>query len=300
MAKSGSLLEMLSEDEEQAKAAALELPPAEPLREPNAQQIVAIDAPLDVYAVRVLAGPGSGKTFVMTRRVACLLGYGVQPQDIVAVTLTKAMAGEMWDRLVRLLPSVVNTPLERTVCTIHALCYRIWRDWTGENRKVPRPYEIDQKLEELADANGFNGDRGMKATPDVLQAWVNSSKGAGYETLKSDQFFLSRVPDPWIAKALYEIRVGFDEWLAREGYITFADMMLNVEVLLRDDKAARALGGRYVIVDEGQDATNQAMRILTRLSQGGQFFIVGDADQLLFRFAGATPEANLGSGWETI
>ena len=269
-------------------------------RDPNSQQVEAILAPIESAAVRVLAGPGSGKTFVMTRRVAHLLEMRIRPDDIVAVTLTKAMATEMWERLVRLIPNVANSPLERTVCTIHALCYRIWRGWTGESRRIPRRYEIEQTLEDLGNIAGFNGDRGLKATPDVLESWVNVSKSAGYSTLKSQNWYRKVIPDSWIAEALFKVRRGFDEWMAKEGYITFEDMMLNVELLLRDDKTAAALCGRYIIVDEGQDATNQAMRILTKLAQGGQFFIVGDADQLLFRFAGATPERNLGTGWETL
>jgi len=255
-------------------------------------QLAAIQAPLD-RPVRVLAPPGSGKTTVIAARYAFLVENGVDPDSIVAVTFSKSMASELLDRIQRRCPRV-NTS---QVCTIHALCYRILAA-EGDTRGVAKEWQIRKTIEEAAAEVHLN------AGWQEIRWWLDRSKAAGItsddnETL--ERFFLTRLP-PAIARQLVNVRWEVDRTLKAQNLLTFPDMLLDIETQLRTNENFRARWQakfQYIIVDEGQDTSGQAMRILTKLAEPqNQFFIVGDSDQLLYRFSGATPEDNLFHGFD--
>lgn len=292
-------------DDEQQAAGSL----STPVIVPNAQQLAAIQAPVNA-AIRVLAGPGSGKTFCVARRYAHLLANGAQPTDILAVTFNKTMADELLSRIIKVNPSVRGTDAEKQVCTIHALCYRLLRA-TGDRRNVAKEWQVKKIMTEIAEKLWpYADDRpGYKE----ILAWINGAKAQGLTTADDLNFFSKCIDKNGrnAGRKLHQARRQFDDGLRRnvhyktkrpESLLTFADMPLDVERKLTTDRSFREkyqARFKWVVVDEGQDTSAQAMRILSTLAEPQkQFYIVGDTDQLLYRFAGAMPEANLYEGFE--
>lgn len=268
-----------------------------PKNEPNPYQKEAISFDIG-EAVRVLAPPGSGKTFVIERRVAHLLDCGVAPRHIFAVTFTKSMAEEAYARIKRLNPSIAGSALEQQICTIHALCYRILRK-EGDSRRKAETWKVKRAI----------SDKAQELWPDVAErpgwkeiySWVTVPKFTGLDMNEDTSFFVERLGE-YHGSRLDKMRKHFDETMRKENLLTFADMLFDCEVLLRTNQDARERWQgkvEYMIVDEGQDTGGQAMRVLTELAKPqDNFFVVGDSDQMMFRFAGATPEGNLFGGFE--
>lgn len=287
-------------------------PPAV-IRTPNASQKAAIEA--DIHTpLRVLAPPGSGKTFVMALRYAYLLAQGVEPEHIVAVTFNRTMADELLARIARVNPRIAEmlesnptAAAVQQITTIHALCYRILRA-EGDKRSVPdkdgrvKPWQVRKAWEDIIAVLWPVVDK--RPGWQEVESVVYTAKGQGLDSQHDMELFGS-ICDKFgnnIGQELHLARQRFDEWCQRQGVIQFPDMLYEVDVRLRDDPAFKLRWQtkfHYVLVDEAQDTSAQAMRILTTLAAPqDQITVVGDTDQLLYRFTGATPEANLYDGFE--
>jgi DNA helicase-2/ATP-dependent DNA helicase PcrA len=233
----------------------------------------------------VVAGAGSGKTRVLTYRVAYLLEQGVKPNEILAITFTNKAAAEMRSRI-----EAAVGPRARAIwiLTFHAACGRILRreaERLGYRSNFTIYDQADQIrlvrtcLEELErDPKRF--------TPRGIHAQISNAKNQLISpdeyAQRVESFFDQTVAD---AYQLYQRRlfalnaVDFDDLL-----------MLTVEVLRRfpeaRDRWARAF--RYVMVDEYQD-TNHAQYVLLQLlsSHSNNLMVVGDPDQSIYRFRGA-------------
>ena len=268
----------------------------------NKQQKAAVNIGIDVPGVCINAGPGSGKTLSMTHRVGELLRLKVNPNKIVVVTLTINAAAEMWERLIKVQPQLRNTSLERRVCTIHALSFRIWGkhigralnvlSGQGESRLI-----LKDVLEDIMAQVGFGWTQDI-ITSDGLYDWINFAKSEAMVGTNARAFFVMHL-GPKTGDAIYEAFIRFNEWCEKGGWTTFADMLLNVDLLLRDPAMRKRYSGYIVIVDEAQDTNEQSMRILAALARGGQLWQVGDISQSLFEFAGAHPDKNIGTGFES-
>jgi len=231
---------------------------------PNQSQKKAIEAQINTD-LRVLAGPGSGKTYVIEHRFAYLVSQGINPNQILVCTFSKNMADEMGKRIQRTCP---RANLEY-ISTIHAFCYRVLCKWYVDSRwynwKVPKDWEIKKAIEEIISLVWRVGER-----PSASETfdYICLSKHHGLTTDDSYQFYidlLGQEQGAW----LYEIRSRFDAWLNRSQYLTFADMLFLVEQRLKKDGAwRRLLQSRFshVIIDESQDTSYQAMRILVTVS----------------------------------
>ncbi|HEY8407515.1 MAG TPA: UvrD-helicase domain-containing protein, partial [Gaiellaceae bacterium] len=236
--------------------------------------------------VLVIAGAGSGKTRVLTRRIAHLLhAVGVKPPEILAITFTNKAAGEMRERLVDL----VGPPARAAwVMTFHAACGRILR------REAPRLgyrtnftiYDsadqvrlVKQCLEEL--------DRDPKRfTPRGIHSQISNAKNQliGPEEYKSRvaSFYDQTVADVY---DLYQRR------MFGSNAVDFDDMLyLTVDVLERFPEAREKWqkAFRYVLVDEYQDTNHAQYRLLQLLAEPDlNVFAVGDPDQSIYAFRGA-------------
>jgi DNA helicase-2/ATP-dependent DNA helicase PcrA len=236
--------------------------------------------------VLVIAGAGSGKTRVLTRRIAHLLNaVGVKPPEILAITFTNKAAGEMRERLVDL----VGPPARASwVMTFHAACGRILR------REAPRlGYRSNFTIYDSADQTRLvkqcleELERDPKRfTPRGIHSQISSAKNQliGPEEYKSRvaSFYDQTVAD------VYEL---YQRRMFTSNAVDFDDMLyLTVDVLERFPEAAEKWqkAFRYVLVDEYQDTNHAQYRLLQLLAAlHGNVFAVGDPDQSIYSFRSA-------------
>ncbi len=236
--------------------------------------------------VLVVAGAGSGKTRVLTRRIAHLLGaVGVKPSEILAITFTNKAAGEMRERV----GDLVGTPARAAwVMTFHSACGRILRreaqrlgyrsnftiyDQADQIRLVKRC------LEELErDPKRF--------TPRGIHSQISNAKN----TLVGPAEYTERVAS-FYDQTVAEVYDLYQKRLFASNAVDFDDMLfLTVDVLERFPEAREKWqeAFRYVLVDEYQDTNHAQYRLLQLLAQQHRnVFAVGDPDQSIYGFRGA-------------
>jgi DNA helicase-2/ATP-dependent DNA helicase PcrA len=234
----------------------------------------------------VVAGAGSGKTRVLTHRVAHLISaVGVQPNEILAITFTNKAAGEMRSRLEDLLPEVAR---RIWILTFHAACGRILR------REAPRLgyrtnftiYDqadqvrlVKQCLEEL--------ERDPKRFPARgIHDHISSAKNQ----LISPAEYRNRV-DSFYDQTVAEVYDLYQRRLFAANAVDFDDLlMLTVDVLERFPEAKERWqkAFRYILVDEYQDTNHAQYRLLQLLAEKHRnVCVVGDPDQSIYAFRGA-------------
>jgi len=253
------------------------------LRGLNPQQRAAVEAG-DGPAL-ILAGPGSGKTRVLTNRVAYLIeARGVDPRHIMAVTFTNKAAREMKDRLDRLLGP--NRAAELTLGTFHANCARFLRR-DAPHLGLSRDFVIydadDQEALVKRALKDLNVDDKKYKPSSVLNA-ISAAKS---ELIP---------PGAYVARTYWHEAVGrvyahYQDLLRANNALDFDDLLMAVVQLF--DANPVVLGYyqnryRYILVDEFQD-TNTAQYTLLRQMAGRSrnLFVVGDEDQSIYKFRGA-------------
>jgi DNA helicase-2/ATP-dependent DNA helicase PcrA len=249
----------------------------------NAGQLQAVTA-LD-GAVLVLAGAGSGKTRVLTRRIAHLLHTGAHPESILAVTFTNKAASEMKERVVELVGEIGR---KIWVSTFHSSCGRILRadieplGWT-------RRFTIYDDDDQVRLMRQLIVDRGLDPrdrSPEHFLAQIDRYKNALMtvdDVLASRR---SRLGDP-----LLELWRDYEESLKASDAVDFNDLIGLVVRLFEEhpDVAARWRERfQYVLVDEYQDTNRAQYRVLQLLvREHGNLCCVGDDDQSIYGFRGA-------------
>lgn len=238
----------------------------------NKEQSAYVYAPLEAN-IRVMAGPGSGKTHSTIERIVYLIENGIKPENIVYVCFNVSMAEEGYNRILRRVPFVANTPLRDQICTIHALCYRMLKRF-GEKRKKADDYIVESTLKEIILGNEkkcvygeYENDVEKPGWKEVLY-WINFIKANGIIN-NEDVAFLKSHLGAYHAQKIHNIRLRFDETLTKMGLLTFNDMFYEVEQQLMRDTTFRTYWQErftHVLVDEGQDVNAQALRILITIS----------------------------------
>jgi DNA helicase II / ATP-dependent DNA helicase PcrA len=252
----------------------------------NDEQRAAVTAP---YApTLVLAGAGSGKTRVLTHRIAwAVRALGASPYNVLAVTFTNKAAGEMRHRIEPLLGMPGSA---MWVGTFHGIAHRLLRLHHAECG-LPRGFQIldseDQQrvVKKLVRAQGLDETRFV---PREVQYYINHRKDEG---IRPEQVKAGYDPMQQTLRKLY---ADYEESCQRNGVVDFAELLLRAFELWRDDPS---LLGHYrsrfthVLVDEFQD-TNTIQYAWTRLIAGpeGAPFVVGDDDQSIYRWRGAKVE----------
>jgi len=263
------------------------MPPAEldhpllrNLNAPQREAVTHVDGPL-----LILAGAGSGKTTVITRRIAWLIEEeGVRPASILAMTFTNKAAGEMAERVQRL----VSVPAGQLwVSTFHSFCTRILRR-EGDRTPVGRDFVIfdpsDQRslvkqvLAELKLAEKqFHPKKVLEVISDFKNRCLLPDEARG------------EFQDPWTRKVL-DVYDGYQQGLRHNRACDFDDLLLHTERLFRDPgvQSAYAERFRYILVDEYQD-TNKAQYLLVQhLARAHHnLCVVGDEDQSIYGWRGA-------------
>ena len=253
------------------------------LEQLNPQQRSAVTA--GEGPVLVLAGPGSGKTRVLTQRIAYLIGYeGARPYQMLAVTFTNKAAREMESRVQKLLGEEMTRGL--LLGTFHSTCARILR---RESERLPVNGEFvifdaddQEKLVKNAIKELNLNDKQYRAV--AVHAAISRAKN---ELIGPDDFPIENYRDE-VVKRIYK---RYQELLRQSNAVDFDDMLLLTANLLEQhpdvrDKYAQRF--HHVLVDEFQD-TNQAQYLLVKQlsSVHKNIFCVGDPDQSVYRWRGA-------------
>lgn len=236
----------------------------------------------------VLAGPGSGKTMVLTWRVRYLTEFcHINPGEILVITFTKAAAREMKERYLRLTGSQ-NTAV--SFGTFHAVFFQILKLAYGY--RADNILREEEKYRFLKDAV-FR----QKLEPDD-EAELISSIAAEISRVKNERIDLqSYKAESCDTKSFCTIFNEYDNRLRRSNKIDFDDMLVYCYELLKERKdilSAWQRKFRYILVDEFQDI-NQIQYDVVRLlaAPENNLFIVGDDDQSIYRFRGAKPQIML-------
>src|SRR5690625_3971023 len=243
----------------------------------NDAQREAVTAPPG--AVLVLAGAGSGKTRVLTRRIAWVIATeGVAPEEILAVTFTNKAAREMRGRVEQLLDRPAT---DLWIGTFHGLAHRLLRRH-HEAARLPRSFQIldagDQQrlIRRLLKSLGLSD---MEWPPRRIAGIIGRTKDEGRRLA---EFVPGNDPRD---RTLAQILAAYDEACERSGLVDFAELLLRATRLLLDNPeiAARYRARfRHILVDEFQDTnTVQYMWVRALAGPGIKPFIVGDDDQCL-------------------
>ena len=232
----------------------------------------------------VLAGAGSGKTRVLTTRMAWLIQTGqVSPQGLLAVTFTNKAAREMLARVSALLPI---DPRGLWIGTFHGLCNRMLRAHYRD-AGLPQSFQILDTADQLAaikrllKANAVDDE---KYPPRDVQRFINGAKEDGQRPGDVEAFDSFR-------RRMIEIYTLYEAQCQREGVVDFPELLLRAYELLARNEPIRShyqRRFRHVLVDEFQDTNTLQYKWLTLLAGGGAImFAVGDDDQSIYAFRGA-------------
>jgi DNA helicase-2/ATP-dependent DNA helicase PcrA len=233
----------------------------------------------------VLAGAGSGKTRVLTNRIAWLIGVcGIAPEAILAVTFTNKAAGEMRERVVKLLgPDAEGVWLS----TFHSSCVRILRREIGHLGRSRGfvIYDEDDTLSLVREALRRHG-RDPKEEARALRWRIDQWKNAGLLPAAAAE----RAPD-LESEAAAEVYTTYQRLLAEANALDFGDLLLlAVELFDRFPAVLRHYQERwqYVLVDEYQDTNRVQYRLVNQLAGGHRnLCVVGDVDQSIYGWRGA-------------
>ena len=236
----------------------------------------------------VLAGPGSGKTRVITRRIAALIARGVPPWQILALTFTNKAAGEMRERVGRLVARDDGSRTGLVVSTFHAHCASILRRFGGPIGLQPgfSIYDTADQKDAIKSAIEEAGLSSTQWTPASVLAEISASKNA----LRGAAEYLARANDFW-TRSVAGAFTAYETTLSRSNAVDFDDLLLKVALLLRDNAEVRGLlqaRHQWVLVDEYQD-TNHAQFVIAHAlaEQSRNLFVVGDPDQSIYGWRGA-------------
>lgn len=238
-------------------------------------------------AVLVLAGAGSGKTRVLTSRIAYIVEEkGVPAEAILAITFTNKAANEMKERLSRIVD------VSRSwVCTIHSMCVRILRMYAqevgiGSNFSIYSETERNNIVKKSFQECGFDDDKLLKS----VKYHIANAKMEGLEPDAYEQAYAGE-PDIGDVTKVYR---RYQKHLRENNALDFDDLLNETRNLLNRNREAREyLGGRfrYILVDEFQDTNAVQYEIVCALaSVHGNLFVVGDDDQSIYGWRGAKIE----------
>ena len=248
----------------------------------NVPQLQAVTLP-PLHAL-ILAGAGSGKTRVLTTRIAWLMSTNqVGPHGVLAVTFTNKAAREMTARLSALVP--INTR-GMWIGTFHGLCNRLLRAHFRE-AGLPQTFQILDSADQLAMVKRLLKNLNVddeKYPPRELCHFINAHKEQGVRAAQAEAW------DNYTQKRV-EFYAEYENQCNREGVVDFAELLLRCyELLQRNEPLRRHYQQRFrhILVDEFQDTNKLQYAWLQLLAGGGAWvFAVGDDDQSIYAFRGA-------------
>jgi DNA helicase II / ATP-dependent DNA helicase PcrA len=256
------------------------------LNERQSEAVLATEGPL-----LVLAGAGTGKTRVITYRVAHLIEQGVPPSSILAVTFTNKAAGVMKERITDLLRASGRGAFDIWVSTFHSFCARLLRR-ESQALGLPRDFAIYDDDDQTAAVKRALLQLGLSTDdypPRSLRSQISHAKNHGI-TPDEMESQAGQMRDPGRQDTAKVFR-AYNEILRKAAALDFDDLLLRAVDLLRDHADVRARWSsqfQYLMVDEFQD-TNRAQEELVHLLAGARknVCVVGDEDQSIYGWRGA-------------
>ncbi len=248
------------------------------LNDPQRTAVTHVNGPL-----LVLAGAGSGKTRVITRRIAHLIEQGVAPWNILAITFTNKAAGEMAERV-----EALHAPRGATICTFHSLCARLLREFAHE-AGVSGTYSIydrEDQLRLIKQAMDLAEVDSSNIRPAAAHATISNAKN---ELLLPPAFAESA--DGFYERQVARIYEQYHKLLAANNAVDFDDLLLKVAFLLKrrpDLRQGLSQRYRYILIDEYQDTNHVQYLLAHGIAMDHQnICVTGDPDQSIYAWRGA-------------
>jgi DNA helicase-2/ATP-dependent DNA helicase PcrA len=249
----------------------------------------------------ILAGPGSGKTRVITEKILHLLDQGIPPSQILALTFSDKAATEMSDRIEQQRPH-----LNLDINTFHSFCLNILKEnvlasglsISGGN--ISRTNQLVWGLRNI-DSFGFKHIKVGNNAAEVIKAVIDGISAFRDELITPDELgnYLDRKQTAQVGEEernylllladLLKVYRAYEQYKRNENLIDFDDMIHGAVFLFKTNQTIRSLYRsryRYILVDEFQD-TNYAQLELIKEIAGDNLCVVGDDDQTIYRFRGA-------------
>lgn len=237
-------------------------------------------------AVLVTAGAGSGKTRLLTHRVAYLIEHeGISPYNILAITFTNKAAGEMKERI----SNMVSGAEKVWISTFHSMCAKILRMDISYLPPFTRDFSIysesdsDKIIKEVLAERGISDDKIKKNLAYHISNWKNNGQ--------SYQDYISTHESEYDINKIGAMMLAYDNKLAKNNALDFDDLLVKTVQLFEKnpdvlDKYARRF--EYILVDEFQDTNLVQYKLVKMLaSVHKNIFAVGDEDQCIYSWRGA-------------
>ena len=247
----------------------------------NPNQKLAVEMPLG--PTMVIAGPGSGKTFVITQRIGYMIhSLGCNPHDILVITFTKAAAEEM---KLRFMKQFTNANVQ--FGTFHAIFFKILRLYDKVRYDLERLISEDKKKKLIEQIYS-------KLPHDDYEDFVDTFL-AEHTLMKNQLIQLKYYQPTGISQEIFrEVAQQYDDYKTRQGLFDFDDMLTECYYLLSNEPSMLKYCQnryKYILIDEFQDVNSVQFEIIKLLAQEHHnLFVVGDDDQSIYQFRGAKPE----------
>ncbi|MBN1796469.1 MAG: UvrD-helicase domain-containing protein [Sedimentisphaerales bacterium] len=231
----------------------------------------------------ILAGPGSGKTRVITHRIAALIDSGIYPGNICAITFTNKAAEEMKQRAI-----VLGASAGAHISTFHSLCVRILRRH-AEYTHIKPNFTIYSESEQRTCMRHAVKDCNLEASNFPPARMLDAVSMLKNKLIEADAF--QEMADDFFSKSLAKLYNRYQQILCENNALDFDDLLLYTAFLLeRNDEVRQQLGTRfkYLLIDEYQDTNHAQYRIAKALvSSHNNICVTGDPDQSIYRWRGA-------------
>ena len=258
----------------------------------NKQQFAAVTS--TAKHLRIVAGAGTGKTRVLTYRLAYLISERhIAPKRIVAITFTNKVAAEMKERVYNLLTDserMLGSPL---ISTFHGFCYRFLSREITHMQGFTNKFQIADDDVQNDIFKSFAEKLGYKMKSPYMSLLVGTIRNLKTKGVFVDQISNSDVPlaAPFTFKVLEEVYSGYQEKLKQSNLLDFDDLlMFTLRILKENENVRRQWQSIYSVflVDEFQD-TNQVQYDIVKILMNNEteLAVVGDPDQTIYTWRGA-------------
>jgi len=246
----------------------------EGMTDPQREAVLHTEGPL-----LVLAGPGSGKTRVITRRIAHIVGMGVPPWSILALTFTNKAAGEMRERVLDLLGGDPRLTRGLTVTTFHSLCARLLRRYAPEADLpgLKQDFAIYDSADQLSVVKKVLKNLELKTGNWPPRSVLSAISNAKNQLQDAEAF--AKVSGDYYSRTVAKIYEGYQRALRAANAVDFDDLLMLTERMLRTKETIRGEchgRWRYLLIDEYQDTNHAQFRLATLLAPAA-----GDTDDAL-------------------